>query len=127
MHSTAIILAALSTAALATPGRRQDTAASAPETIALGTTWSDDCLAAEASFVGELEAIATSSVAPALQSYLATVVSSGVTNYCEPTNAPAVVSAEWHSEVASIDAIIVSDGPRSNLLWREGEGGGDSC
>lgn len=70
-------------------------------------TWSDDCAAAESSFILELEAIATSSVAPALQSYLATVVSSGVTNYCEPTAAPSIVSAEWEAEVRSIDAIIV--------------------
>lgn len=104
MHATALILAALP-AALAHLAHRQAINISSPPTAS--ATWSDECRAAEASFVLELEAIATSSVAPDLQSYLATVSSAGITAYCQPTNAPAVVSAEWASEVVSIDGSAV--------------------
>lgn len=100
-----MLLSASLPAALATVARRQSSSSAITATTSIA--WSDECLVAEESFVAELEAIETSSVAPALQSYLATVVSTGITNYCEPTNAPAIVSAEWRDEVVSIDAIIV--------------------
>lgn len=93
-------------AALATVARRQSSS-SAIATVS-SVAWSAECLDAEESFVAELQAIETSSVAPALQSYLSTVISTGITDYCEPTNAPAIVSAEWRAEVVSIDAIVVS-------------------
>lgn len=105
MHWSTFLVAGLP-AALATVARRQSSSSAIATTTSIA--WSDECLVAEESFVAELEAIETSSVAPALQSYLATVVSTGITNYCEPTNAPAIVSAEWRDEVVSIDAIIVS-------------------
>ncbi|CAN8104768.1 unnamed protein product [Discula destructiva] len=103
MRSTTSLLASLP-AAFAHLAHRQAGSNSAATTAS--ATWSDECLAAEGAFVMELEAIETSSVAPALQSYLATVSSAGITDYCEPTNAPSIVSAEWHSEVVSIDAIV---------------------
>lgn len=109
MHWSTLILTCLP-AALATVARRQSSS-SAIATVT-SVAWSDECLVAEESFVAELEAIETSSVAPALESYLSTVISTGITNYCEPTNAPAIVSAEWQAEVVSIDAIVVSCLPR---------------
>lgn len=105
MHSTAILLAALP-AALASVANRQVSSDSAAVTAS--AVWSDECLVAEESFAAEIEAIETGTVAPELQSYLATVTSTGITNYCEPTDAPATVSAEWVAEIQSIDAIIVS-------------------
>lgn len=105
MHWSALLFACLP-AALATAARRHSSS-SAIATVT-SVLWSDECLVAEQSFVAELEAIETSSVAPALESYLFTVTSTGITNYCEPTTAPAIVSAEWQAELVSIDAIVVS-------------------
>lgn len=101
-------------AALANLARTQVISNSAATTAS--ANWSDECAAAEISFVAELEAVAESSVAPDLQSYLATVSSTGITNYCAPTNAPSIVSAQWSSEVVSIDGIIVSLGSCTKFL-----------
>lgn len=90
MHWSTLLFVCLSTA-LATMARRQSS--SSAITTVTSVAWSDECLVAEGSFVAELEAIETSSVTPALESYLSTVISPGITNYYEPNNAPTIVLA----------------------------------